>query len=264
MTRTSILTNLMLATLPLAAQEPVTHTLRVLPLGDPPPFVQEVRDGARYEVPPAAGSIPPRLVMIPTASKAGSRMTSSEPSLRLRLGRPSTAVTLAGAGEEPVSLKTEQGANWLSVPLHPCGSSLALVWRWGSNWNEARTLVLADDTVAHSEGNVHFANLTGSSMGVVYGAEKILLEPGKTFSRRLTADGPAVSVEILFPSPSGGFKLCHSTQLDATPGIFSRFVIYAAGGNNPRLPAKVLRLDEPSAPASPELARATASRSSGK
>lgn len=243
---TTILTLLMLAAPALTAQEPARNTLRVLPLGDPPPFVQEVRDGARYEVPPPAGAIPPRLVMIPVPAKAGGPQPPGQPPLRLRLGRPSIPVTLADPEERRVDLKLEQGGNWLSVPLHPCGSSLALVWRWGKSWNEARTLVLPDDPAARAEGNFHFVNLTAAAMGVVFGDEKIRLEPGKTLSRRLTADAPAVAVEILFSSPSGGFKLCHSTQLSATPGVFSRFLIYAADGDNPRLPVKVLRLDEPS------------------
>lgn len=246
MKRSALFTYMMLATLPLTAQERVKPTLRVLPLGDPPPFVQEVRDGARYEVPPAAGAIPPRLVMIPAPAKAGGPPESGQPPLRLRLGRPSIPVTLTDPEERRVDLKLEQGANWLSVPLHPCGSSLALVWRWGKTWKEARTLVLPDDTAARAAGNFQFVNLTAVPMGVVIGAEKVRLDPGKTFSRKLTSDSPAVSLEILCPSPSGGFKLCHSTQLSTTPGMFSRFLIYAADGLKPRLPAKVLRLDEQS------------------
>ena len=237
---------MLLGTLPLTAQEHVRQTLRVLPLGDPPPFVQEVRDGARYEVPPPVGAIPPRLVMIPVPAKAGVPQQPGQPPLRLRLGRPSIPVTLADPVEQRVDLKLEQGGNWLSVPLHPCGSSLALVWRWGKTWNEARTLVLPDDPAARAAGNFHFVNLTAAPMGVVIGAEKVRLDPGKTFTRKLASDSPAVAVEILCPSPSGGFKLCHSTQLSATPGTFSRFLIYAADGANPRLPAKVLRLDEAS------------------
>ncbi|MEI7910909.1 MAG: hypothetical protein WCK77_14830 [Verrucomicrobiota bacterium] len=242
----SIFTYFLLVTLPLGAQEQVKHTLRVLPLGDPPPFVQEMRDGARYEVPPPAGVIPPRMVMIPAPAKPGAAQQASQPPLRLRLGRPSVAVTLTDPQQQQVALNLEQGANWLNVPLDPCGSSLALVWRWGKSWDKARTLVLPDDSAARAEGNVQFANLTASSMGVVFGTEKLRLEPGMTFSRKLTADSPATSVEILYPSPSGGFKLCLSTRLDATPGVFSRLLIYAADGHNPRLPVKVLRLDEPS------------------
>jgi len=186
------------------------------------------------------------MVIIPAPAKAGGVQPASQPPLRLRLGRPSAPVTLTDPQQRRVELNLEQGTNWLNVPLDPCGSSLALVWRWGKNWSQARTLVLPDDSAARAEGNVQFANLTASSMGVVFGTEKLRLEPGMTFSRKLTADAPATSVEILYPSPTGGFKLCLSTRLDATPGVFSRLLIYAADGHNPRLPVKVLRLDEPS------------------
>jgi hypothetical protein len=243
---TLILTWLVLAAPALTAQETARHTLRVLPLGDPPPFVQEVRDGARYEVAPPAGSVPPRLVMIPRPAAAGASPESGQPPVRLRLGRPSAPVTVAAPESRRVNLELERGGTWLSVPLHPCGASLALVWRGGDHWDQARTLVLPDDAAARAEGNVHFTNLTAVAMGVVIGAERIRLEPGKTFSRRLTPDHPAVDVEIFHPAPDGGFQLCHAAQLAATRGSFSRFLIYAADGGKPRLPVKVLQLDEPS------------------
>jgi hypothetical protein len=232
-------------TLPnLSAQEAPLHRLRVLALGDPPPFIQEVRDGARYEVAPPVGAVPPRWVTLPTGPDPGVQLAAEAKSMRLRLGSPSAAITLPTPKSLRVDLKREEGTKWLNVPLHPCGSSLALVWRWGQDWNQARTLVLPDDAATRSVGSVHFANLTASPMAVVFGPEKIRLDPGKTFSRHLAADAPAVALEILFPMPTGEFKLCHSAMLKASPGNFSRVLMYAADGKKPRVPVKVLELNE--------------------
>jgi hypothetical protein len=87
-----------------AAGETPLHRLRVLAGGDPPPFIQQVRDGAR----------------------------------------------------------------------------LAQVWRGGRDWTGPRALVMADDSAARTEGNVHFFNLTASPLAIVIGPEKIRLEPGKS------------------------------------------------------------------------------------
>ena len=53
--------------------------VRLLALGELPPFQQEIRDNVRYELEPPAGSIPPREVMLGFGGKA------SEP-MPLRLG----------------------------------------------------------------------------------------------------------------------------------------------------------------------------------
>lgn len=228
------------------AQEVVAPSLRVLAVGDSPPFVQEVRDGARYEVAPPAGSIPPRMVMVPVHSKSADPAQINLTPLRLRLGQPSPAVMLPLADEPRVELELEDGSKWLNVPLQPCGASLALVWRGGRSWKEARTIVMPDDSQARQEGNVHFANLMAVPMAVVIGTEKIRLDPGKTFSRRVIPGAAAIPLEIFYPTPAGELNLCHSTSLEASHGNFLRFVIYAADGNKPRRPVKVLQLEEPS------------------
>ena len=35
------------------------RNLRILPVGESPPYRQEIRDGVRYELPPPPGSVPP-------------------------------------------------------------------------------------------------------------------------------------------------------------------------------------------------------------
>ena len=43
--------------------------LRLLPVGDMPPFRQEIRDGVRYELEPDPGSEPPQMISIPLTKK---------------------------------------------------------------------------------------------------------------------------------------------------------------------------------------------------
>lgn len=226
------------------AEEIPQHRLRVLAVGDPPPFVQEIRNGARYEVAPPVGTIPPRTVTIPLATKSGESPVVTPPTLRLRLGQPSPSVSLPMPESGKVELQSEKGAKWLNVPLQPCGASLALVWRGSRDWKDARTIVIPDDDASHAEGNVHFANLTAASMAIVFGTEKIRLDPGKTFSRKV--NGAAVPLEILYPTATGELKLCHSASLEPSHGTFRRIVIYAADGEKPRRPVKVLQLEEAS------------------
>ncbi len=226
------------------AQEIPQHRLRVLAVGDSPPFIQQVRDGARYEVAPPEGSIPPRTVMVPVSSKPDESAEMKGTPLRLRLGQPSSPVMLSLPKDHRVELRSPEGAKWLGIPLQPCSASLALVWRGSHGWKQARTIVIPDDAEARQEGRVHFANLTPAPMAVMYGKEKVRLNPGKSFSRIIRPGDPAVSLEIFYPNSSGELNLCHSASLEAGHGTFRRIVIYTADGKNPRRPVKVLQLDE--------------------
>lgn len=230
------------------AQEVPQHRLRVLTVGDPPPYTQEIRNGVRYEIPAATGTIPPRMVKVPAPKKPGetAEKSAADPvQMRLRLGQTSLPVTLPMPADQRLELTTEEGTRWLNVPLHSCGASLALVWRSGPDWSKASTLVMPDDSNARTEGNTHLSNLTAFPMLITIGSEKIRLEPGKTFTRRIVS-GPPIPLEISYTSSSGGLRLCHSAALEATRGIFRRLVIYAADGKAPRNPIKVLQLEEPS------------------
>lgn len=226
------------------------HSLRILAVGDQPPFIQEVRNGVRYELPPPPEAIPPRSVTIPVAPPKGAEKSEiPDLQMRLRLGQPSAPLLLPLPESGKVELKTEGGAPWLGIPLDSSNSSLALVWRGGPDWTKAGTIVVPDDTSARTEGNVHFTNVSPFAVGVSIGKEKIRLNPGVTFTRRVS--GPAaIPLEISYFTASGGTVLCHSASLEPSRGVFRRVVVYKADSKAPRNPVKVLQLDESSS--SPE------------
>jgi hypothetical protein len=230
--------------LSLASEAPI-HQLRLLPVGDPPPFVQVVRDGARFEVPPPEGAIPPRTVSIPSSAGKGESSANAMANLRLRLGQASAQLAIPEPKNGRLAIGLENGNKWLDLPLHPSGSSLALVWKGPKGWHEASALVIADDARARTEGNVIFSNITASPMALIVGGENIRLDPGKTFARKVEPDSQPVALEIHYPSASGQLKLCHSAMLESARGHSRRLIIYAADGKKRRSPFKVLQFEEP-------------------
>src|SRR5688500_2308483 len=107
------------------------HSLRILAIGDPPPFVQQVRDGVRYEVPPPPETIPPRNLVLSVPVK-DNKIEKAEPlSARLRLSQITTPMVMSMPESKQVSLKTDTGSPWLDVPLQQGPSTLAIVWRGG-------------------------------------------------------------------------------------------------------------------------------------
>lgn len=228
------------------------HHLSILTVGDPPPFVQEVRNGVRYEVAPPIGSIPPALVKIalPTAKAEGDPAKAKEeekvktPPLRVRLGQQTLSVAFPAPKTPAVEIETEDGAKWLDLPLHPSGTSLAIVRR-GKDWTTGQPVVVADDAAARAAGNVHFANLAAFPIGVTFGKEKIRLNPGMILTRR-TDSGSSVPLEISYFTADGQVQLCHSASLEPMAGVFRRVVIYSADSKTPRNPIKVIQMEIPS------------------
>ncbi|GAA5129162.1 hypothetical protein GCM10023212_36830 [Luteolibacter yonseiensis] len=227
----------------MAAEVP-QHRLRLLAVGNPPPFKQEIRDGVRYELPAPEGTIPPRAVKLPALSEDGTPGEGEGASIKVRLGQTTAPATFTAPKDGKLSLRSDKGLKWLDLPLQACGASLALVWRGGKDWSEPRAIVVPDDAVARAEGSVHFTNLTAAPMAVVIGTEKIRLEPGKTFDRKLAPGAAALPLDISYPV-SGGLKSCHSSSLEFNRGNFHRIIIYAADVKDARMPVKVLQLEEP-------------------
>ena len=222
----------------LSQEETAKHTLRILPVGDAPPFIQEVRDGLRYEVPAKEGAIPPRNILLAIPAPKDEKQ---EPlPLRVRLGAPSSVLTFPLPENRSVNTTLQSGDPWLTIPLSKGDSTLALVWR-GKDWFQPRVISVPDDT---KDGDFRFINLTAKPMAVTWGNEKLKLNPATAMTRRMPDGSNALPLTIQFPTADGKLQSCLSTQVEKAPGTRYQFVIYAADGKEVRMPVKVLPLTE--------------------
>lgn len=238
--RMKFLLSLLLASaVALAQEEAPKHTLRILPLGDPPPFRQELRGGVRYEIPAGEGTVPPRQILLFQNVAEGEK--KEEWPLRLRLGTVTPELKVPPPKDGAIMAKTEAGAPWLRIPLAQGSSTLALVWRNGKSWDQARVISIPDDT---KEGDFRFVNITAQPMGIIWGQEKLKLNPGAVMVRRMPDAAKVLPMSILYPAPEGGLQPCLSTQVERMAGTRQQFVVYAADGVDPKMPVKVLPLSE--------------------
>ena len=222
--------------------EPTQRTLRVLALGDPPPFRQEVRDGVRHELEAEPGTIPPRQV----AFGAGEAATS----VTLRLGRVSEPLRLAAGAETavfklPATAADGTARDWLTLRPPPGGDLLALVWRDpGKNWFAPRGMLLPDSAVAFPAGHLRGVKLLPVQAALQLDAEQLLLDPGKTVVRPLPA-GKDTPVQVAYLAPEdGAFRpFYHGTAL-IHAGERAQVIIYRADSETPRRPAKVMTYNE--------------------
>jgi len=231
------LTLLLLPALSLAQEKAAHHTLRILPLGDPPPFLQEVRNGVRYEIPAKEGTIPPRQLEVISATEDSKALP-----LRLRLGI--VAGPLEVVLPESREVETRQAAGpWAKIPVSNAAATLALVWRGGADWSKAGVLAIPDGP-AERNHDCRFINVTAKPMGVVWGSERLKLEPRTVLTRSLPAGAREIAVSVLYPSANGSLQSCLSTKVTPKAGRLQQFVIYAADEKQPRIPVKVLPLEE--------------------
>jgi len=227
------------------SQDAPQHRLRVLAVGDQPPFKQEVREGVRYEIAPPADMVPPRTLLIPFPLKQGEEKQKQDMQLRLRLGQPSTPLVMPAPETRRVALNSDHSGKWLDIPLSTGDASLAIVWRKGPKWTAANTIILPDGAASRAEGNLHFSNVSAYPVGLEIEKEKIRLNPGMSYTRKLPSDR-MTPLQVSYLLADGTNRLCHSAALEPCRGSYRRLVIYSADGNRPRNPVKVLQLEEPS------------------
>lgn len=223
-------------------QEMVERHVRFLPLGELPPFRQEIRGGVRYELEPPSGSIPPREVVLGFGGDVGD-------STPLRLGETTVRLKVPqGAGQLLLRQREskEDSKPWLSLPRPESGDFLVLLWRDSrtKTWADARSLVLPDDRVSAPVGSVRFVNCSTATVGIALGKEKLILGAGKMFLRDVAAGSEQV-FQVYLADMSGGVKILHAGALLQNAGERSLVMVYRADGVAARRPLKVTVRREP-------------------
>jgi hypothetical protein len=210
--------------------------LRVLAVGDSPPFQQEIRDGVRHEMEVAAGSIPPRSIKV-----VGEGVKEAE--LKMTLKRLSNAIVLPGAPVVAVLGAMESPWHRLSVPEG--GDLLAVVWRdpKEGKWSKARSLFVKDDA-SFKAGQVRFVNVCPVEVALVLGKTRTVIKPGVTVIKDIGVTA-GVPVKIAYATPkNGSWRRIYASVLVQNRGERGTVVIYRADGDRPRQPVKLVLLRE--------------------
>jgi len=221
------------------AQEPAaSRSMRLLAVGEPPPFRQVVENGVRRELPPPAGSIPPRELGVGLAGEGEEREAGK---LRLTLGRVSDPLAVP-VGKVPVVLR--DGADeWLRIVPPEAGDFLVLVWRepGAESWDEARARQIADLPEA---GQALLLNVSPWPVAIRFGDEPIGLKPGQGVTRDLKP-GRATAFDAGLET-GGELKWMSPRGLEQNAGERTLVVLCRADGVKPRRPLKVTVLREKS------------------
>ncbi len=238
------------------ANKKPNRVLRILPLGETPPFVFKQEGGARVEADAPAGSIPPRQIV--QVTKNGEERGNPLP---LRLGQisaptPATGgtVSLHAVGSSGPEPKAWHALRMPGNATH----ALALLWRDPDEkkWTKAHSLSLADDLKAFPPGMVRFVNVSTGPATIEFSGETIELEPGNVALRgtaRAAIEGESLQVKV--SDAKGKAVRVHAASLSHTAEERTNVIIYKADGKRPRRPAKVFARPERAKLATPPRGR---------
>lgn len=218
------------------AQEAPTASLRLLALGELPPFRQEIRDGVRRELDPPVGSIPPRT--LEAGLPAAAEKDAKAPAFRLQLGMLGLPAKVFPT-EGKVKLRDPEQGDWAEIPCPAGAKTLAVLWRKGDSWKKPEVLALPDLAADHDPRVFRFVNVSPQTVGLVFGEKRLQLESGKVLSLALPDGARAVSVSVLFAGPGGALKPCFSGMAEPRKGSATQYFIHRADGESPRRPVNV-------------------------
>ena len=218
------------------------RTMRLLPLGDMPPYRQEIRDGVAYELEPPPGSIPPRELVI------GSGKGTAE-GCPLSLGRVSTPVKVPqGRGQLALRKKGDgdESSSWLNLDKPEKGDFMVVLWRdpEKKSWEFPRGLVLPDSAEAAPEGSVRVVNVSPVTIAIVFEGEKIALPAGKTWQRAVPV-GKEAMIQVGAMDAAGNLRRVHAGSVFQNPGERTLVAVYKADGVDPRRALKAVVQREP-------------------
>ena len=218
------------------------RNMRLLTVGEMPPFRQEIRDGVRYQLPAPPGSLPPVEldVMIPSAD--GKEKESG--SLRLRIGSISAPVEVPG-GAGPLVLRLPKTAPdsdpWHRLQRPESGDFVVVMWRdrKTNTWDKPSAIVV---TASLPVGKVSLINVAPGPVAVVYELERIALPSLSSLSRPLKPGKP-LKLQVGLPKGNALQRLV-SRSLEQLPGQHSLVIFYRNDGEKPRTPLgiKVIRV----------------------
>lgn len=224
------------------AQQPASATLRLMALGELPPFRQEIRDGVRRELDPPEGSIPPRV--LEAALPAAMEKDAKAPVFRLQLSMAGQAQKVFPA-DGKVKLREPGQGEWIEVPCPSGARTLAVLWRPGDSWSKPKVLALPDIAPDHDPRMFRFVNVAPQSVGVVFGEKRYQLETLKALSVTLPAGTKGTGVTVLYPDAGGALKPCFSALAEPRAGIATQYFIHRTDGASPRRPVSVTPINGP-------------------
>ena len=223
------------------------RALRILAVGQEPPWREVIQGGRRVQVAPPVGSVPPGMLQL--SNDEGIELGEG---VGLRMNQISSVMAVS-PGAIPLHAIRDSGFDpkaWCNLRFPNVAAGLAILWRdpaKGSWTTGCKGLFLRDDTGSSGfpAGRVRIVNVSKFSLGLQFGSEKGLLKPGQHIIRTgKSGVFDKVPVELSLKDKSGRWIKVLSQQINQRPEHRTYVVLYTNDGEAPTRPVGAVVLRE--------------------
>jgi hypothetical protein len=235
-----------LCTVPAVAQENERgRALRLIAVGQGPPWEEKIVGGVRVQQDPPAGSEPP--VKVQLTNKEGTEIGDA---VTINLDQISQVLPV-GPGPVPLHETGTGGLNpvaWHTVRFPASAAAgLAILWRDPAvgKWTKARSLVLPDDIRSFPAGRVRIVNVSKYTIGLQLGPEKGTLKPGAAILR--SGKGGVftkVPLKLSVKNKSGRWVKVFDQEVNQSARQRTNVILYTADGEGATKPVGAVILRE--------------------
>lgn len=202
--------------------------LRILAVGNEPPFIQKIVNGVRVQQPPPPGELPPQSIAL--TNKDGGQIGAP---MAMALGSISRVLPVS-PGKVPLHEVTNGAIApkaFHSLKMPKTAAGLAIVWRdpRSKKWPNALSLTLKDDATSFAPGKARIVNVSGKSVRVTIQAkgkkkENFTLPRGKFLQR------PGASVIEIYVQVNARWKRIYAAAPLQNKTSRVNLVVYDSDG----------------------------------
>ena len=221
------------------------RALRILAVGQEPPWREVIQGGRRVQVTPPAGSLPPGRLQLSNAE--GVELGEA---IGVKLNQISSVMAVT-PGTLPLHASGEGGLDskaWYNLKFPSVAAGLAILWRDPAKgkWSGGcKGMLLRDDLGGFPAGRIRIVNVSRFPLGLTFGTEKGLLKPGQVLLRAGKSGAfDKVPLELSVKDKSGRWVRVISQQINQRPEHRTHVVLYTNDGEAPTRPVGAVVLRE--------------------
>ncbi len=222
------------------------RALRILAVGQEPPWREVIQGGRRMQIPPPVGSLPPGRLQLSNAE--GIELGQA---VGIKLNQFSNILPVS-PGTHPLHAVGEGGfdpKSWYSLKFPSVPAGLAVLWRdpkEGKWTNGCKGVVLRDDLAGFPAGRVRIVNVSKYPLGLKFGSEKGLLKPGQVLMRAGNSGSfSKTPLELsVKDSKTGRWVRALSQEINQKATERTHIVLYTTDGEAPARPVSAVVLRE--------------------
>jgi len=223
------------------------RALRILAVGQEPPWREVIQGGRRIQVAPPQGSLPP--IQLQLSNDEGVELGEA---VEVKLNQISRVMAVT-PGAVPLRAVGDGGLDakaWSTLKFPNVSAGLAILWRDPAKgkWTDGcKGLFLRDDlgSSGFPAGRVRIVNVSKFALGLQFGSEKGLLKPGQTLIRAgKSGVFEKVPIELSVKDKNGRWVKVLSQQINQRPEHRTHVVLYTNDGEAPSRPVGAVVLRE--------------------